>query len=143
MVEKTKAVDGHLTVTGYRLVLGASFPKPKRKEGMVLNSAGLEVPLAPNENLAPNGNFDGLQPDVQYTSIGEIAAAAQPLLSLAEFTGGTWAKPLTGSSGFDRYTCACSIDGSQSNSGTALSFMTRGLPWAERTQATHVSESHF
>ena len=46
VVEKTKAVDGHLTVTGYRLVLGASFPKPKRKEGMVLNSAGLEVPLA-------------------------------------------------------------------------------------------------
>ena len=112
VVEKTKAVDGHLTVTGYRLVLGASFPKPKRKGGMVLNSAGLEVPLAPNENLAPNGNFDGLQPDLQYTSIGEITAAAQPLLSLAEFTGGTWAKPLTGSSGFDRYTCACSIDGS-------------------------------
>ena len=50
---------------------------------MVLNSAGMEVPLA------PNANFDGLQPDVQYTSISEIAAAAQPLLSLAEFTGGT------------------------------------------------------
>ena len=75
IVPKTgQLVDGTFGTTGYRLITDASYPK-KGKDSKVRDWDGLMKPIAPNSNYVADS-----QPEVVYTSIGEISIAAIPLL---------------------------------------------------------------